>query len=180
MMTEQQIRTTAKLLEARDTMRRLHGEAWPQKIAEIGPIIRRVAQEGKITLFSAAIHIAQQASKDGQPMASVMVLAVACELEAAEPQPTETQGQRQTGITTQQMQHAPEGALFVWVNERLDYPLRLAAKLHRTDLLIVAPGTVTLKMVAATRKPMVVDHAAQWTRPMLDAADYLAQNPPQA
>lgn len=79
-MTEKLIRTTAKLYDARDTMRRLHGDNWPQKINEISPIIRGVAKEGNTSILSAAIQIAEKASKDGQPMASVMVLAVACEL----------------------------------------------------------------------------------------------------
>jgi hypothetical protein len=79
-MTETQIRTTAKLLDARDTMRRLHGDEWPQKINQISPIIRGVAAEGKTSILSAAIQIAKKASDDGQPMVSVMVLAVACEL----------------------------------------------------------------------------------------------------
>jgi len=80
LMTEKLIRTTAKLYDARDTMRRLHGDNWPQKINEISPIIRGVAKEGNTSILSAAIQIAKKASKDGQPMASVMVLAVACEL----------------------------------------------------------------------------------------------------
>jgi hypothetical protein len=79
-MTETQIRTAAKLFDARDSMRRLHGDKWPQKINEISPIIRGVAAKGKVSLLSAAIQIAHKASEDGQPMASVMVLAVACEL----------------------------------------------------------------------------------------------------
>lgn len=79
-MTESQIRTAAKLFDARDSMRRLHGDNWPQKIKEISPIIRGVAAEGKVSILSAAIQIAHKASEDGQPMASVMVLAVACEL----------------------------------------------------------------------------------------------------
>jgi ketosteroid isomerase-like protein len=80
LMTEKLIRTTAKLYDARDAMRRLHGENWPQKINEISPIIRGVAKEGNTSILSAAIQIAEKASKDGQPMVSVMVLAVACEL----------------------------------------------------------------------------------------------------
>lgn len=79
-MTETQIRTTAKLLDARDTMRRLHGDEWPKKIDQISPVIRGVAAEGKTSILSAAIQIAKKASDDGQPMVSVMVLAVACEL----------------------------------------------------------------------------------------------------
>lgn len=79
-MTETHIRTAAKLYDARDAMRSLHGDNWPQKIAEISPIIRGVAKEGNTSLLSAAIQIAEKASKDGQPMVSVLVMAVACEL----------------------------------------------------------------------------------------------------
>lgn len=61
-------------------MRRLHGDEWPQKINQISPVIRGVAAEGKVSILSAARQIAKKASDDGQPMVSVMVLAVACEL----------------------------------------------------------------------------------------------------
>ena len=80
LMTEKLIRITAKLYDARDAMRRMHGNNWPKKLDEISPIIRAVAKEGKTSILSAAIQIAEKASKDGQPMVSVMVLAVACEL----------------------------------------------------------------------------------------------------
>ena len=61
-------------------MRSLHGDKWHQKINEISPIIRHVANDSKTSLLAAAIKIAEKASKDGQPLASVMVLAVACEI----------------------------------------------------------------------------------------------------
>lgn len=61
-------------------MRRLHGDEWHQKIKQISPVIRGVAAEGKVSILSAAIQIAKKASDDGQPMVSMMVLAVACEI----------------------------------------------------------------------------------------------------
>lgn len=44
---------------------------------------------------------------------------------------------RRSGLTTRQMQEAPHGAVYVWVNSRLDYPVRHARALGRNDLEIV-------------------------------------------
>lgn len=43
---------------------------------------------------------------------------------------------RQTGRTTKQMLHAPQGAHFVWCNEVLGYARHLARRLNRADLKI--------------------------------------------
>ena len=43
---------------------------------------------------------------------------------------------RGTGRTTEQMEAAPKGAVFVWVNSYLSYPKHLAVSLGRQDLLI--------------------------------------------
>jgi hypothetical protein len=44
---------------------------------------------------------------------------------------------RGTGTTTNQMLGAPAGSVYVWCNDHLDYPKRLAKKNNRTDLRIV-------------------------------------------
>jgi hypothetical protein len=51
--------------------------------------------------------------------------------------------ERQTGITTKQMQNAPKGAVYVWCNSVLGYPRDLAKKIERTDLEIVSPHWLT-------------------------------------
>lgn len=80
---------------------------------------------------------------------------------------------RQTGVTAKQMQDAPNGAIYVWVNGQLDYPRRLAENLNRTDLVIVSPGSVRLETVVGRRVALIVDHACRWTRGIAEAADYL-------
>lgn len=79
-MTESQIRTTAKLLEARDSMRTLYGDGWQAKVEEFAPYIRARAKEDKTSLMAGAIRIAKQASADHRQHLSVMLLAVGCEL----------------------------------------------------------------------------------------------------
>ena len=79
-MTESQIRTTAKLLEARDSMRTLHGNGWQAKVEEFEPYIRARAKEDKTSPMAGAIRLAKQASADHRPHLTVMLLAVGCEL----------------------------------------------------------------------------------------------------
>lgn len=80
---------------------------------------------------------------------------------------------RQTGITTQQMKEAPKGAIYVWVNDVLDYPKSLARHLGRSDLLILPPHIVRLQTVAGRQIGIVVDHATKWTSGIADAWDYV-------
>lgn len=84
---------------------------------------------------------------------------------------------RQTGITTQQMIEAPKGAIYVWVNDMLDYPKRLAEHLGRGDLLIKSPRSVRLQTVAGRRIGIVVDHATKWTQGISEAWDHLMDAP---
>jgi hypothetical protein len=82
-MTEKTIMLTAKLLEARDAMRRIFGNAWGLRVAELEEIIiarRRVTSESKL---ESAIACAKIAQSDGQASLAVQFLAAACELEAA-------------------------------------------------------------------------------------------------
>lgn len=46
---------------------------------------------------------------------------------------------RGEGTTTRQMQEAPQNAVFIWCNDVLEYPRRVAARIGRTDLKIVGP-----------------------------------------
>jgi len=80
LMTETQVHVASKLFNLRDSMRSLHGKNWKTKIEEITPIIRGVAKEYNLSVLAAAMQISEKAIRDGQPMASAQVLAVACEL----------------------------------------------------------------------------------------------------
>lgn len=66
---------------------------------------------------------------------------------------------RQTGVTAQQMRDAPRDSVYIWVNQHLSYPLRLAAILGRDDLKVVSPGWLRPSNVYGQRREVVVDHA---------------------
>ena len=73
---------------------------------------------------------------------------------------------RQTGRTTKQMETAPQGAVFLWVNAQTDYPKRLSQKIGREDLNIqskhiLGNGAVWFRGRRITG--LVIDHAAQLT-----------------
>lgn len=79
---------------------------------------------------------------------------------------------RQSGRTTKQMQEAPKGALFVWVNHHLQYPKALARSLARDDLCILSPDILQSLTLAGLNTPIIVDHAATLTPGQLDALNY--------
>jgi hypothetical protein len=60
---------------------------------------------------------------------------------------------RPVGETTKQMQNAPEGAYFVWYNDELAYPIKLATFLGREDLIILKRSEEALPL-----SPTVLDH----------------------
>jgi len=60
---------------------------------------------------------------------------------------------RPIGETTKQMQSAPEDAYFVWYNDDLAYPIKLAAFLGREDLVILKRSEEVLPL-----RPTVRDH----------------------
>ena len=69
---------------------------------------------------------------------------------------------RQTGRTTQQMLNAPLGAVFVWVNQHLYYPISLARRLGRTDLEVRPLSWLEPRNVMGRKfTAVIVDHAAQ-------------------
>lgn len=66
--------------------------------------------------------------------------------------------ERQTGITTRQMQEAPRGAFYLWpVGRSLDYARHLAHHLGRIDLHIIGPDNI--ERMRGRREALVVDHA---------------------
>ncbi len=69
--------------------------------------------------------------------------------------------QRDTGLTTRQMQAAPQGAVYVWCNSVLGYPTDLAQSLGRHDLKIVRPSWLEPKNVRGlVFTDVIIDHAA--------------------
>ena len=83
--------------------------------------------------------------------------------------------ERQCGRTTQQIETAPPGSVFVWCNQHLEYPIRLARQLGRHDLRIVSPaflghgcrgysGTVVLDHAAYEMMAEQQREAYEWLR----------------
>lgn len=76
---------------------------------------------------------------------------------------------RGTGRTTRQMQDAPRAAVFVWVNDHLDYPKQLAEKLGRADLEIVRPHWLSGGYWAGRELTgLVMDHAITMNNALFD------------
>jgi len=68
---------------------------------------------------------------------------------------------RGTGTTTKQMLDAPQGAIFVWCNGHLDYPIRLSRKHGRDDLKIVPPSWLSSeRWLGQEFSGVIIDHAA--------------------
>lgn len=71
------------------------------------------------------------------------------------------EGNRGTGRTTRQIKNAPNGAIFVWCNNRIDYPERLASELGRDDIEVVSPAWLVQGWIGRTLTVIVIDHAAR-------------------
>jgi len=80
-------------------------------------------------------------------------------------------GERGTGITTRQMTEAPTGAVYVWCNSELLYPMHLALHLGRRDLQIVGPSWLDMPKCYRLLTGVVVDHAADLTENQLNGLD---------
>ena len=86
---------------------------------------------------------------------------------------TEIDMERGEGATTQQMEAAPKGAIFVWCNGRTDYPILLARKIGREDLQIKSPAWLTSHVWrGVSLAGIVVDHAARLTGRELEELYY--------
>ena len=71
------------------------------------------------------------------------------------------EGARGTGRTTRQIKDAPPGAIYVWCNNRTEYPKMLALKLGRGDIEVVPPVWLVQGWVGRTLTGIVIDHAAR-------------------
>lgn len=69
---------------------------------------------------------------------------------------------RGTGATTQQMEAAPKGAVFIWYGHT-DYAVQLARKIGREDLQIKSPAWIEDRWRGVPLTGVVVDHAARLT-----------------
>lgn len=71
---------------------------------------------------------------------------------------------RGTGRTSAQMREAPRHAVFVWVNDRLDYPQHLARHIGRDDLRVVGPLWLSQhRWRGVDLTGLVLDHAIRLT-----------------
>lgn len=79
------------------------------------------------------------------------------------------QMERCDGETTRQMQAAPKGSLFVWVNGSTHYARDLAHRLDRDDLVIVSPSYFEGDRWRGFEWPgIVLDHACRLTERQRD------------
>lgn len=68
------------------------------------------------------------------------------------------------GETTKQMLNAPQNSVYIWVNSKTHYPIRLASKLGRQDLSIFPPSFLERHQWQCMGKNFVViDHACELT-----------------
>ena len=69
---------------------------------------------------------------------------------------------RQTGKTQAQMAAAPNGSFYLWPNNQLDYPKKLAQHIRRFDLRIYSIELAlweNARVLYGTRHAVVLDHA---------------------
>jgi hypothetical protein len=80
-VTEQHVRLTAQLYQARDDARTLLGADFSARMADLGKGIDELAAKKQISRLSAAIAMAKAAQELGKAYTAVYVLAAAVELE---------------------------------------------------------------------------------------------------
>lgn len=72
----------------------------------------------------------------------------------------------QSGTTRRQMLHARMNSVFVWCNNDLLYPRRLAQSIGRSDLDIRPLSWLRTNDILSRNAPVTVDHAAELTDEM--------------
>lgn len=74
------------------------------------------------------------------------------------------EGVRGMGRTSKQLEQMPKRGLFVWCNDRLDYPKNLCRHLGRQDIQIISPTQLCQERCAGLIfSAVVVDHALRLT-----------------
>lgn len=84
--------------------------------------------------------------------------------------------ERGSGRTTRQMENAPIGAVFVWCNDHIDWPKRLALSIQRSDLKILRlsvldHGAQILRGLEFSG--FVIDHAADLSDKQSETVNWL-------
>jgi hypothetical protein len=78
----------------------------------------------------------------------------------------------QSGRTTQQMREASHGAVFVWCNENIYYPVRLTYTINRRDIQVVPRSWFRVDRLAGKRfTEIVLDHAIRLTKEEYEMID---------
>lgn len=77
MITEQHIKTAAKLYQMRDTAKRFFKEEWPDKMREWRSVIEAVMRREKIDELEAAMKICKDANHG---FTTIIVMATVCEM----------------------------------------------------------------------------------------------------
>ena len=71
------------------------------------------------------------------------------------------QRDRGIGKTTEQIKAAKSNAVFIWCNNNLIYPKKLAKELNREDIKIVSPDWLINGWKGITISQIILDHALQ-------------------
>lgn len=78
--SEKQIRTAAKMYEARDTVRLLLGDRYPATMKKLGAELSRMAVDTGEDVLSVALALCKAATNAGKAGAALQILAAAVEL----------------------------------------------------------------------------------------------------
>jgi hypothetical protein len=90
--------------------------------------------------------------------------------------PTLEDQNRRTGRTTQQMEAAPKGAIYVWPSDALIVPKQMARDLGRDDLEVIPESQFRIGWLERKSSPIpkvVIDHATELTADGWRAFEYV-------
>jgi hypothetical protein len=80
---------------------------------------------------------------------------------------------RGTGRTTKQLMNAPENSVFVWCNDDISYPLRLARNMCRDDIEVKPLCWFKENNICGRRMQICFDHAVILTHKQEELYKYL-------
>jgi len=80
MTCEQNVRTAARLYEARDTAKTVLGDKYALRMFRGGQLLTKSARNSGQSVLTVAAHLAKKCEEDGRPFAAVVILAAAVEL----------------------------------------------------------------------------------------------------
>lgn len=79
-ITQKTVQLAATLYNIRDTTRRLLGDKYPAKMAEMGKVVTQFAEMRNVNVLAAAQWMAEQPEMRGNETTTMLVLAAAVEL----------------------------------------------------------------------------------------------------